>query len=68
MLPGNRHDSTFKRAREMAEWGISEEVTQDYLSQYIAPDFPKNELQKQINNAYQWVRKRGNIGLKYREL
>ena len=68
MTPGNRHDSTFKRAREMAEWGIPEDIAQDYLSQYIATDFPKSELQRQIDNAYQWVRKRGSIGLKYREL
>lgn len=68
MIPGSRHDSTFRRAREMAEWGISEDIAQNYLSRYIAPDFPENELKRQIYNAYWWVKKRGNIGIRYRKL
>ena len=68
MTPGNRHDSTFRRAREMAEWGIPEDTAQNYLFRYIAPDFPKSELQRQIYNAYEWVKKRGNIGIRYRKL
>ena len=68
MTPGNRHDSTFRRAREMAEWGIPEDMAQDYLSRYITADFLGNELQRQIYNAYQWVKIRGNIGVRYRKL
>lgn len=68
MTPGNRHDSTFKRAREMAEWGIPEDAALGYLSRYSAPDFPQSELQRQVDNAYGWVRDKGNTGSKYRKL
>lgn len=68
MTPGNRHDSSFRRARELAEWGISIEVTTEYLSQFIAPDFGEDELLRQIKNAYEWVDKQGTFGSKYRKI
>ncbi len=68
MTPGNRHDSSFRRARELAEWGIPRDTAFRYLSQFIAPDFGENELLRQIRNAYGWVEKRGTFGSKYRKI
>ena len=68
MIPGSRHDSTFKRARELAEWGIPETAAYANLSKYIAPDFPEPELRREIRKAYKWIDARGKIGSKYRKL
>lgn len=67
MIPGSRHDSTFKRARELAEWGIPETAAYANLSKYIAPDFSEPELKREIWKAYKWVDDRGKIGTKYRK-
>ena len=68
MTPGNRHDSSFRRTRELAEWGIPRDTAFRYLSQFIAPDFGENELLRQVRNAYGWVEKRGTFGSKYRKI
>lgn len=68
MTPGNRHDSSFRRARELAEWGIPRDTAFRYLSQFISPDFGEEELSRQIGNAYEWVDKRGTFGSKYRKI
>lgn len=68
MTPGNRHSSTFKRAREFAEWGISESAALSNLSQYISSDFSQSELEREIGKAYKWVRDKGAIGTKYRKI
>lgn len=68
MTPGRRHNSAFKRAREFAEWGISQENAFRYLSQFIEPDFPEAELKREIKKAYEWVDSKGKIGSKYRKL
>lgn len=39
MILVNRHDSSFRRARELAEWGIPRDTAFRYLSQFIAPNF-----------------------------
>lgn len=68
MTPGNRHDSSFRRARELAEWGIPKDTAFRYLSQFISPDFGEDELLKQVRNAYEWVDKRDTFGSKYRKI
>lgn len=68
MTPGRRHDSTFKRARELAEWGLSESIAYVNLKEHIAPDFPEAELKREIRKAYKWVDSKGKIGSKYRKL
>lgn len=68
MTQGNRHRSSFNRARELAEWGISQENAFRYLSQFIESDFPEAELKREIRNAYKWVDSKGKIGSKYRKL
>ncbi|WP_018665969.1 BT4734/BF3469 family protein [Bacteroides gallinarum] len=68
MTPGRRHDSTFKRARELAEWGLSESIAYANLKEYIAPDFPEAELGREVRKAYEWVDGKGKIGSKYRKL
>ena len=68
MTPGRRHDSTFKRARELAEWGLSESIAYVNLKEHIAPDFPEAELKREIRKAYEWVNSKGKIGSKYRKL
>lgn len=68
MTPGNRHNSSFRRAREIAEWGIPRGTAFRYLSQFITPDFGKEELLRQVMNAYQWVNRKGTFGSKYRKI
>ena len=68
MTPGNRHDSSFRRARELAEWGIPRDTAFRYLSQFITSDFREDELLRQVRNAYGWVEKRGTFGSKYRKI
>lgn len=68
MPPGNRHNSSFRRAREIAEWGIPRGTAFRYLSQFLTPDFGKEELLRQVRNAYEWVEKRGTFGSKYRKI
>lgn len=68
MTPGNRHDSSFRRARELAEWGIPIETAFQYLSRFIALDFGEEELSRQVRNAYEWVDRKGTFGSKYRKI
>lgn len=68
MTPGQRHDSAFKRARELAEWGFSESAAYVNLRKFIEPDFPEEELKREIRNAYKWVDGKGKIGSKYRKI
>lgn len=68
MTPGNRHDSSFRRARELAEWGIPRDTAFRYLSQFITPDFGKEELSRQVRNAYEWINRKGTFGSKYRKI
>ena len=68
MTSSNRHHSRFTRAREIAEWGIPRGTAFRYLSQFLTPDFGKEELLKQVMNAYEWVEKRGTFGSKYRKI
>lgn len=68
MTPGNRHDSSFRRARELAEWGIPRDTAFRYLSQFVTPDFGKDELLRQVRNAYEWVNRKGTFGSKYRKI
>lgn len=68
MTPGNRHNSSFRRAREIAEWGIPRGTAFRYLSQFLTPDFGKEELLRQVMNAYQWVNRKGTFGSKYRKI
>ena len=68
MTRGNRHQSSFDRARELAEWGIPQETAFRYLSQFIEPDFSEEEIKREVRNAYKWVNDKGNFGSKYRKI
>ena len=68
MTRGNRHRSSFDRARELAEWGIPQETAFRYLSQFIEPDFSEEEIKREVRNAYKWVNDKGNFGSKYRKI
>lgn len=52
MTPGHRHDSSFKRAREMAEWGISIEEAYTYFDQFLSDASNPNDIIRQVDNAY----------------
>ena len=68
MTRGNRHRSSFDRARELAEWSIPQETAFRYLSQFIEPDFSEEEIKREVRNAYKWVNDKGNLGSKYRKI
>lgn len=68
MNPGNRHDSSFLRAREMAEWGIEEDNAMTYMLGFEESDFCEDEIRRQINSAYKKTKEAGKIGCKYRKL
>ena len=52
----------------MAEWGFSESAAYVNLRKFIEPDFPEEELKREIRNAYKWVDGKGKIGSKYRKI
>lgn len=64
MTPGHRHDSSFLRAREMAEHGISEEYALDYISGFVDDTFTDQEATKQVREAYQKTIEKGRFGTK----
>lgn len=68
MTTGNRHDSTFKRARELAEWGVSQEDALTYMLGFEDSDFMEDEIRGQVRNAYKKTEAAGKIGAKYRKL
>lgn len=68
MTPGNRHDSTFKRARELAEWGVPEDDALTYMLGFEDSDFKEDEIRRQVRNAYKKTETAGKIGTKYRKL
>lgn len=68
MIPGNRHDSTFFRSREMAEWGIPEDDALAYMLGYCESDFLEDEIARQVHNAYEKTKNNNKIGAKYRKL
>lgn len=68
MTQGHRHDSTFKRARELAEWGVSEDDALTYMLGFEDSDFKEDEIRRQVRNAYKKTEAAGKIGTKYRKL
>lgn len=68
MTTGNRHDSTFKRARELAEWGVPEDDALAYMLGFEDSDFKEDEIRRQVRNAYKKTETAGKIGTKYRKL
>lgn len=64
MTPGYRHDSSFIRAREMAEFGLSEEYAQEYMMGFVDDTFTEYEASKQVREAYQKTREKGKFGSK----
>lgn len=64
MTAGNRHDSTFKRAKEMSEWGIPISLAKRYFEPFIRESDTPEDLWKQIENGYA----KSNFGSKYRKL
>ena len=68
MTPGNRHDSAFKRARELAEWGVPEDDALTYMLGFEDSDFKEDEIRRQVRNAYKKTEAAGKIGTKYRKL
>ena len=53
MIDGHRHDSSFHRAKELAEWGIAKEDTLLYFEQFLAEANDPADIKKQIDNAYE---------------
>lgn len=68
MTTGNRHDSTFKRARELAEWGVPEDDALTYMLGFEDSDFKEDEIRRQVRSAYKKTETAGKIGTKYRKL
>ena len=68
MTTGNRHDSTFKRARELAEWGVPEDDALTHMLGFEDSDFKEDEIRRQVRNAYKKTEAAGKIGTKYRKL
>jgi len=68
MTQGHRHDSTFKRARELAEWGVSEDDALTYMLGFEDSDFKEDEIRRQVRSAYKKTETAGKIGTKYRKL
>lgn len=56
---------------EQGNWlngGFSESAAYVNLRKFIEPDFPEEELKREIRNAYKWVDDKGKIGSKYRKI
>ena len=68
MTQGNRHNSTFLRARELAEWGITEDIALNYMLGFEDSDFKEDEIIQQVKNAYKKTEDAGKTGIKYRKL
>jgi hypothetical protein len=68
MTTGNRHHSTFKRARELAEWGVPLDDALAYMLGFEDSDFKEDEIRRQVRNAYKKTEAAGKIGTKYRKL
>ncbi len=68
MTPGNRHNSSFLRARELAEWGVLEDDALNYLLGFEDSDFKEDEIKRQVKSAYKKTEAAGKIGTKYRKL
>ena len=68
MIPHRRHDSTYFRARELAEWGVRKDEALNYFDAFMTGDVNKFDLYKQIDNAYENTAKKGKTGKFYREL
>ena len=68
MTQGNRHNSSFLRARELAEWGVSEDDALNYMLQFEDSDFREDEIKRQVKSAYKKTETSEKIGIKYRKL
>ena len=68
MTHGNRHNSSFLRARELAEWGVSEDDALNYMLGFEDSDFKEDEIKRQVRNAYKKTEAAGKVGSKYRKL
>lgn len=64
MTDSHRHDSSFHRAKELAEWGIAKEDTMQYFEQFMAAANDPTDIKRQINNAYE----KAKFGSKRRKL
>lgn len=64
MTPGSRHNSSFLRAREMAEHGISQDYTHEYMSQFVDDTFSEYECNKCVREAYEKTKEKGKVGTK----
>ena len=68
MTTGNRHHSCYCRGRELAEWGVSEDDALNYLLGFADTDFTKDEITRQVKDAYKNTTSAGKVGSKYRVL
>ncbi len=64
MTDGHRHDSTFFRAKELAEWGIDKEYAELYFKQFLTEANNPDDIKRQIKNAYD----KANFNSKRRKL
>ena len=68
MTQGNRHDSTFFRARELAEWGVSKKDADAYFSQFKTDDADSQDIQRQVDNAYKKTLEQNKFGTAYKKI
>lgn len=53
MVDGRRHDSTYFRAKELAEWGVPKDDALLYFKQFMSEANDPDDIRKQIDNAYE---------------
>lgn len=53
MIDGHRHNSTFFRAKELAEWGVNKNIALHYFEQFLPEANDPEDIIRQINNAYE---------------
>lgn len=52
MTDGHRHDSTYRRARELCEYGVPQDIAIEYFKQFLSEASDPKDIEKQISNAY----------------
>lgn len=53
MIDGHRHNSTFFRAKELAEWGVEKDDALHYFERFLPEANDPEDIIRQINNAYE---------------
>lgn len=53
MIDGHRHDSTYFRAKDLCECGVSKDIAFRYFERFKKDANDPDDIDRQINNAYQ---------------